>query len=359
MNQSEQLANDRFLRALHLQDVDRTPVWVMRQAGRYLPEYRKLRLRANSFLNLCKTPELACEATMQPIARFDLDAAIIFSDILTIPDAMGLGLSFVEGEGPKFAHPLQHEAAITKLTDLEPEQDLAYVMDAITLVKQSLANSIPLIGFAGSPWTLATYIVEGGSSKTFSIIKGMLYKNPQVLHALLQYLSRQVAKYLVAQLQAGVNAVMIFDTWGGVLQEKLYLEFSLNYMQQIVEYVKSVSNTPIILFTKNGGQALPAIAATGCTAIGLDWTADLKKARRMVGSEVALQGNLDPCVLYGTPARIEQEVQFVLEQYGSGPGHIFNLGHGIQPGVVPENLQVMLNAVKKFSPLFHKTKLTV
>ena len=348
------LKNDRFLRALRREPVDRTPVWVMRQAGRYLPEYRQVRQQVDGFMALCQTPELACEVTLQPLARYDLDAAIIFSDILTIPDALGLELGFFEGEGPKFANPIKDERTVASLPTLEIEKDLNYVLQAIEVTKKALAGKVPLIGFAGSPWTIATYMVEGQSSKNFSKIKKMLFANPACLHQLLTHVAVETAKYLQAQINTGCDCVMLFDTWGGVLSEPLYLEFSLAYMTQIVRHLKLVyPKIPVILFTKNGGQSLLNIAESGCDAIGLDWVANLTAARRLVGNRVALQGNMDPCVLHGTPERIEAEVKNILEQYGAGPGHIFNLGHGIHPDVSPENMAIMINAVKQFSPFFH------
>ena len=348
------LKNERLLRALRREPVDRTPVWVMRQAGRHLPEYRQIRQQVDGFMTLCQTPELACEVTLQPLARYDLDAAILFSDILTIPDALGLGLGFFEGEGPKFAKPIQDERSVASLPTLEIEKDLSYVLQAIEMIKKALAGRVPLIGFAGSPWTVATYMVEGQSSKNFSKIKKMLFANPACLHKLLSHVALETAKYLQAQVNAGCDCVMLFDTWGGVLSEPLYLEFSLAYMAQIVRHLKLVyPDVPVTVFTKNGGQSLLNIAESGCDAIGLDWGANLTAARRLVGNQVALQGNMDPCVLYSTPERIEAEVKRVLEQYGTGPGHIFNLGHGIHPDVSPDNMVIMINAVKQFSPSFH------
>jgi uroporphyrinogen decarboxylase len=347
--------NDRFLRALQRQPVDRTPVWIMRQAGRYMPEYRAIRNQAGDFLTLCKTPELACQVTMLPLQRFALDAAILFSDILIIPEAMGLGLSFIADEGPKFSKVVSSAADVAKLPDIEPEKDLAYVSSAIRLLVKELAGTVPLIGFAGSPWTVATYMVEGQTSKQFNKIRGLMYQEPLVMHKLLAHMTKQITNALLAQIAAGVNAVMIFDTWGGILADPLYKEFSLGYMSEIVHTIKSVSpNTPVILFTKNGGRCLIDIAATGCTAIGLDWTADLAAAKLLVGNKVALQGNMDPCVLYASPQKISAEVKSILSQYGTGPGHIFNLGHGIPPDVNPEHVQVMLEAVKNYSPAYHQ-----
>lgn len=338
--------NDRFLRALQRQPVDRTPVWIMRQAGRYMPEYRSLRAKHVDFLTLCKTPELACEITLLPIKRFKLDAAILFSDILMIPDALGLGLSFLAEEGPKFSKVISSAADVAKLPELDPEVDLNYVSAAIRLLKHELANQIPLIGFAGSPWTVATYMVEGQTSKQFNKIKGLIYADPQTLHKLLAHLTRQTTNALLAQIAAGVHTVMLFDTWGGILNDELYKEFSLQYMAQIVAAIKSkYPQTPVILFSKNGGRCLLEIAATGCNAIGLDWTANLAMAKALVGNQVSLQGNMDPAVLYGTPDRIVREVQKVLQNFADGVGHIFNLGHGIPPDVNPEHVDIMLSAI--------------
>jgi uroporphyrinogen decarboxylase len=344
------LKNDRFIRALNRQTVDRTPAWIMRQAGRYLPEYRAIRQQAGDFLTLCKNPELACTVTMLPIKRYALDAAILFSDILIIPEAMGLGLTFVAEEGPKFARPITSANDIDNLPELDPERELSYVSDAIKLIVQELQHELPLIGFAGSPWTVATYMVEGQTSKQFNKIKGLMYSQPQAMHKLLDHMTRQIIRALQAQINAGVNAVMLFDTWGGVLTDQLYKEFSLHYMAEIVATLKSTHpNTPIILFSKNGGRCLSEIAATGCNAIGLDWTVNLASARALVGDKVALQGNLDPAVLYATPDRIIHEVKSVLTQYGSGAGHIFNLGHGIGPDVNPEHVQIMLDTIHQYS----------
>jgi uroporphyrinogen decarboxylase len=341
------ILNDRFLRALQRQSVDRTPVWIMRQAGRYMPEYKALRSRVGDFLTLCKTPEFACEATMLPLQRFDLDAAILFSDILMIPEAMGMGLSFVAEGGPKFSKVITAASDISKLPHLDPEQDLFYVSAAIRLITKTLNNSVPLIGFAGSPWTVATYMVEGQTSKQFYKIKGLMYKEPQLLHKLLAHMTIQTTNALQAQINAGVNAVMVFDTWGGILTDQLYKEFSLRYMAEIVSNLKSDNpSIPVILFSKNSGRCLVEQAATGCDALGLDWTVNLSKARALVGDKVALQGNLDPCVLYGSKERIVIETKAVLEQYGSGPGHIFNLGHGIPLDVDPNNVQIILDTIK-------------
>lgn len=345
-----QLLNDLFIRALTRKPTERTPVWVMRQAGRYMPEYRALRASAGSFLNLCKNPELACQVTMLPIQNFALDAAILFSDILLIPEAMGLGLSFVADEGPKFAKVISSAADVAKLPSIDPEDQLGYVTAAVRLIVKELDHKLPLIGFAGSPWTVATYMVEGQSSKQFNKIKGLMYQDPIVMHKLLAHVTTQTSKYILAQIAAGVNVVMLFDTWGGLLSDTLYKEFSLRYMAEIVEVIKHKHPMiPIILFTKNGGRCLLDIAATGCDAIGLDWTANLHEARNLVGDKVALQGNMDPCVLYANPERIRSEVKSVLAQYGAGTGHVFNLGHGIPQDVDPANLKIMLDAVKQYS----------
>ncbi len=348
------LINNRLIRALLRQPVDCTPVWLMRQAGRYLPEYRATRAKAGDFMTLCKTPELACEVTLQPLARFDLDAAILFSDILTIPDAMGLGLYFTQGEGPAFQQPIRNAADVKRLPIPEPDAELSYVISAVKTIKQALQNKIPLIGFAGSPWTLATYMVEGGSSKQFNIIKAMLYNQPQTLHLLLSKLATAVTLYLNAQIAAGANAVMIFDTWGGVLTTHAYQTFSLNYMQQIMAGLTRLVNgqtIPVILFTKNGQQWLEMMAASGCDALGVDWTIDINQAKQRVGNKVALQGNLDPAILHAAPDYIRQEVKSILSGYGHNPGHVFNLGHGITPDVPPEHVKVLVDAVHEFSKL--------
>lgn len=347
--------NDRFLKALQRQPVDRTPIWIMRQAGRYLPEYRATRAKAGSFLKLCKTPELACEVTLQPLERFPLDAAILFSDILTIPDAMGLGLHFVEGEGPKFRHPLREEKQIHNLGVPDPGSELSYVTDAISLLKAELTGKVPLIGFAGSPWTLACYMIEGEANKDFPRIKNLCEENPSILHALLDKLAQSVILYLNAQMEAGVDAVMIFDTWGGMLNQKEYEVFSLAYMNQIIDGLKSYNDKPTnsIIFTKDGGAWIEKIAQSGCTAVGLDWTTSLGEARAKVGSKVALQGNLNPEVLYQSPEIIRQEAYSVLKDFGQGSGHIFNLGHGIKPDVNPDHLAELIKAVQELSPEFH------
>ena len=352
------LNEHRLIRALFRQPVDRTPVWIMRQAGRYLPEYREVRQNAGDFLTLCKTPELACSVTLQPLARFPLDAAIIFSDILTIPDAFKMGLSFKEGEGPCFERPISSIKDIENLPTIDPEIELKYVMDAIRMVKQELKGKVPLIGFAGSPWTIATYMIEGQSSKTFSKIKKWMYREPFALKQLLAHLSVTIAEYLNAQIKAGADVIMIFDTWGGVLSPDDYLNFSLCYMEEIIKNMRRHHNgkpIPIILFTKGVGQNLFSMACSGCDALGLDWTLSLDRARQLIGHKVALQGNLDPAVLYADKKYIEREVKRLLEQFGAGPGHIFNLGHGIYPDVDPENVSVMIEAVHSMSVKYHQT----
>ncbi|HUR41818.1 MAG TPA: uroporphyrinogen decarboxylase [Verrucomicrobiae bacterium] len=349
------LKNDRFLRALRRQPVDVTPVWMMRQAGRYLPEYRATRARAKDFLGLMRNPELACEVTLQPLARFPLDAAILFSDILTIPDAMGLGLHFVEGEGPRFRKPVQTEDAIRRLAVPDPETELRYVMDGVRTIRAALSGSVPLIGFAGSPWTLATYMVEGRGGHDFQLVKKMAYDAPAVMQQLLDTLVKAVSVYLLAQVRAGAQALMIFDTWGGALAPEAYARCSLSPMAAVVRALKAgAPDIPVILFTKNGGIHLEAMANTGCDALGCDWTIELSDARRRVGGRVALQGNLDPCILFAQPARIEQEVKRVLNSYGPGPGHVFNLGHGILPETPPEHAGAMIAAVHAHSAALHK-----
>ncbi|HEY1076926.1 MAG TPA: uroporphyrinogen decarboxylase [Fontimonas sp.] len=349
------LQNDRFLRALKRQPVDRTPVWMMRQAGRYLPEYRASRAKAGDFMSLCRNAELCCEVTLQPLARYDLDAAILFSDILTIPDAMGLGLRFVEGEGPVFDRPVRDARGIEALGVPDPEGELRYVMDAVRTIRAALGNRLPLIGFSGSPWTLATYMVEGAGGSDYTLIKRMAYDAPETLDSLLAKLSASVSLYLEAQLRAGADALMIFDTWGGILAPHDYLRFSLEPMARTVAHLKRVApDVPVIMFTKNGGQHLEAMAETGCDALGLDWTTDIAGARARVGNRVALQGNLDPTLLLAQPDRIEAAVARVLESFGHGAGHIFNLGHGILQQTPPEHAGVMIEAVKALSPAYHK-----
>ena len=351
------LKNDRFLRALLKQPVDVTPVWMMRQAGRYLPEYRASRVKAGDFMSLCMNPQFACEVTMQPLQRYPLDAAILFSDILTIPDAMGLGLYFETGEGPRFKKTVRTAADVAALPVPDPQRDLGYVMDAVRTIRSELNGRVPLIGFSGSPWTLATYMVEGGSSKDFRLVKALAFNEPQTMHALLDKLAQSVTAYLNGQIEAGAQAVQIFDTWGGALSFDAYREFSLAYMQKIVDGLSRESEgrqVPIILFTKNGGQWLEAIAATGTTAVGLDWTTDIGMARQRIGDKVALQGNMDPAMLYASPQRIRQEVATILSRYGAGSGHVFNLGHGITPEVDPEHAGVFIESVHELSADYHR-----
>ena len=354
-----ELKNDRFLRALAKQPVDVTPVWMMRQAGRYLPEYRASRSRAGSFMDLCKNAELACEVTLQPLARYPLDAAILFSDILTIPDAMGLGLYFEEGEGPRFRKPVTTAAEIEALPIVNTTQDLPYVLDAVSTIRRELNGQIPLIGFTGSPWTLATYMIEGGSSKDFRKAKALAYNQPQVMHLLLDKLVASVTDYLNEQIKAGAQAVQIFDTWGGSLAHDAYIEFSLTPMKKIISGLireHEGRQVPVIVFTKGGGQWLETMADCGANALGLDWTTDIGLARQRVGDRVALQGNMDPAILYADPTRIRREVAKILTAYGSGSGHVFNLGHGITPEVDPENAGAFINAVHELSGQYHEAR---
>jgi uroporphyrinogen decarboxylase len=362
------LKNDTFLRALKREATEYTPVWLMRQAGRYLPEYNATRKKAGDFLTLCKTPELACEVTLQPLERFPLDAAILFSDILTIPDAMGLGLYFAEGEGPKFQRPIKDEADVAKLHIPDPNVELRYVMEAVKTIRGALNERVPLIGFSGSPWTLACYMIEGGGSDDFRKIKSFMYQRPDLLHKILEILAITVADYLNAQIEAGVQTVMIFDSWGGVLADGNFQRFSLNYTQKVIDRLKRtrveiVGNTgvdtdvPSIVFTKGGGQWLGEIAATGCTAVGLDWTTNLGKARALVGQKVALQGNLDPMVLFADPQQVATETCRVLDSFGKpsdGVGHVFNLGHGISQFTPPDRVAAMVEAVHSHSRKLRK-----
>lgn len=352
-----ELKNDRFLRALLKQPVDVTPVWMMRQAGRYLPEYRASRSKAGDFMSLCMNPELACEVTLQPLDRYPLDAAILFSDILTIPDAMGLGLYFETGEGPRFKKTVRTAADVEALPIPDPQNDLGYVIDAVSTIRRELNGRVPLIGFSGSPWTLATYMIEGGSSKDFRRAKALAFNEPQVMHQLLDKLAQSVTAYLNGQIKAGAQAVQIFDTWGGSLSHAAYQEFSLAYMKQIVDGLLRENEgreVPVILFTKNGGQWLERIADVGPTALGLDWTTDIGQARQRVGDRVALQGNMDPTMLYASPQRIREEVAQILASYGQGSGHVFNLGHGITPEVDPEHARVFIESVHELSDKYHR-----
>ena len=346
------MQNNLLLRVLRGEPVPRTPVWMMRQAGRYLPEYRATREQAGDFMTMCQTPELACEVTLQPLERFRLDAAILFSDILTIPDAMGLGLNFIPGEGPTFNHPIESAADVAALGIPDMERELGYVMDAVRLIHHELDGRVPLIGFSGSPWTLATYMIEGEASRDFACAKAMLYQEPRTLHALLDKLARAVTAYLLAQIEAGAQAVMLFDSWGGSLAWQAYRENSLAYMQRIITGIGG--KAPVILFTKGGGNWLDMMKDSGAAAIGLDWTTPLAQARRILGENIALQGNLDPAILRAEPPTIENEVRRVLADYGHGHRHIFNLGHGITPDIPPEHAAAMIEAVHKYSPQYHK-----
>ena len=345
------MQNDTFLRALMREPTPYTPVWIMRQAGRYLPEYNATRKRAGSFLALAKTPELACEVTLQPLARFALDAAILFSDILTVPDAMGLGLYFVEGEGPKFERPVRTEADVAALA--APDLDrLRYVFGAVSLVRRELHDRVPLIGFSGSPFTLACYMIEGGGSDDFRMVKSMLYSRPDLLHCILDVNANAVIAYLNAQIAAGAQAVMVFDTWGGALSDAAFQEFSLAYSRQVMAGLTRTHEervVPRILFTKGGGLWLEGLAQSGADALGIDWQTPLGEARRRVGNRVALQGNMDPMALFGTRGAIEAEAGRILDAYGSGPGHVFNLGHGISQHTDPDNVHALIEAVHALS----------
>lgn len=350
------LKNDRLIRALLRKPVDKTPIWIMRQAGRYLPEYRATRKKAGDFLTLCKTPELACEVTLQPLERFELDAAILFSDILTIPDAMGLGLQFKEGDGPSFSSPIQSSGDIKKLIIPDPNSELRYVVDAVSLIRRELDGRVPLIGFSGSPWTLATYMVEGGSSKDFSKVKGMLYDTPKDMHKLLEILSDSVAAYLNAQIEAGAQAVMIFDTWGGALTPEDYREFSLTSMIRIVEQLHrdyDGQTIPVTLFSKGANHSLAHLSNSGANAVGLDWTINIAEAKEIVLDSVALQGNLDPAVLYSSVDSVKTHAQKILDDYVHKSGHVFNLGHGIHPTIDPEKVKALVNFVHDYSAKNH------
>lgn len=353
---AEALRNDLLIRALLRQPVPRTPVWIMRQAGRYLPEYREIRAQAGDFMSLCTNPELACEVTLQPVRRYSLDAAILFSDILTIPDAMGLGLYFETGEGPKFERPVRTAARVHKLAVPDVAAKLGYVFDAVSLIRHELDGAMPLIGFAGSPWTVATYMVEGGSSRDFSHIKEMAAHEPALLDELLDVVAKTTIDYLNAQIEAGAQAIMIFDTWGSALAPDQYRRFSLQRMQQILDELhrtRDGQTIPVILFTKGAGELLTDMAETGCDALGVDWTTDLAMARQLTADKVALQGNLDPAMLRESPQAVEQAVAEVLASYGDGPGHVFNLGHGITPDIDPDSLGILVEAVHRLSPAYH------
>jgi len=348
--------NSRFLDTIAGKPVDATPVWLMRQAGRYLPEYRATRAKAGSFMGLATNPELACEVTLQPLERFDLDAAILFSDILTIPDAMGLGLSFAEGEGPRFARPIRSAADIAQLAVPDMGQELRYVMDAVSLIRQELQGRVPLIGFSGSPWTLACYMVEGGGSDNFARVKSLALNEPKQMHRLLEVVTDSVIAYLSAQRSAGAQALMVFDTWGGVLAPHTYREFSLRYLNRIAQEFQrgaGTDNTPLILFGKGNAPYLEELAASGAEGVGVDWLVSLQEARRRTGGKVALQGNLDPVTLYAEPETIRAEVARTLASYGKGSGHVFNLGHGMSPDMNPEHVKVLVDAVHEFSRPYH------
>ena len=346
-----ELKNDLFLRACKRQDVERTPIWIMRQAGRYLPEYRAVRAKSD-FLTMCKTPELAAEVTIQPVDLVGVDAAILFSDILVIPEAMGMHLEMNEGKGPVFPNPIRTVDDAKKLKDIDPAKELKYVLDAVTLTKKNLDNRVPLIGFSGSPWTLLTYMVEGKGSKNFSEVKKLIYNNPNLAHAILDKLANTVANYLSAKIEAGCNSVQIFDTWGGILSQKDFDEFSLRYVEKIISQIKR-NDEPVIFFAKGVHYNLNKLAATGADVLGLDWTMDLGKVRREVGDRVALQGNLDPTVLYADKSYIKSEVKNVLSSFGKGNGHVFNLGHGVLPDIDPENVKALVQFVKEESAVFH------
>lgn len=342
--------DSRFMRALRREPVDRTPIWLMRQAGRYLPEYMATRKQAGDFMTLASTPELACEVTLQPIRRYGFDAAILFSDILVLPHEMGLGLGFTPGEGPKFERTVRSAAEIEALPRLDPNENTGYVMEAVRLIRASLPEDTPLIGFAGSPWTVATYMIEGGSSSDFKHAKKLLLAEPELADRLISHLADSTADYLLAQVEAGADALMVFDSWGGALSPDLFERFSLAGMQKIVDRVRdSAPSTPLILFAKGCGSQLEKLADTGCQALGLDWTTRLSDGRQRVGDRVALQGNLDPAVLTTTPKVVRREAVAVLEDFGPGSGHIFNLGHGITPDVPPEHVQVLVETVREVS----------
>ncbi len=353
---TQALDNDLLLRALLKEPVPRTPMWIMRQAGRYLPEYRATRAEAGDFMSLCRNPELACEVTMQPLRRYALDAAILFSDILTVPDAMGLGLYFQAGEGPKFERPVQTRDAIRALRVPDVEKSLGYVFDAVRTIRRELNGQVPLIGFAGSPFTCGTYMVEGGSSREFPTIKGLAREAPDALDALMDVIAETTIEYLNAQIDAGAQAVQIFDTWGAALEADDFRRFSLASMQKIVDGLtreKDGRRVPVILFTKGAGPLLRDLAETGCDALGVDWTTDLATAREYVQDKVALQGNLDPATLRESPEAIRAGVAKTLASYGTGPGHVFNLGHGITPDIDPDNVSVLVDAVHELSPKYH------
>ena len=347
-----ELKNDLFLRACRRQDVERTPIWIMRQAGRYLPEYRAVRAKSD-FLTMCKTPELAAEVTIQPVDLIGVDAAILFSDILVIPEAMGMHLEMNEGKGPVFPNPIRTSEDAKKLKDIDPTKELKYVLDAVALTKKNLDNRVPLIGFSGSPWTLLTYMVEGKGSKNYSEVKKMLYNNPEIAHSILDKLSDTIAEYLSAKIEAGCNAVQIFDTWGGILSQKDFEEFSLRYVEKIISQIKR-KDEPVIFFAKGVHYNLSKLASIGADVLGLDWTMDLGEVRKQVGNKVALQGNMDPTVLYANKNYIKDETKRVLGSFGKGNGHVFNLGHGVLPDIDPENVKALVQYVKEESISFHR-----
>ena len=352
-----ELKNDLFIKALKRESIQRTPVWMMRQAGRYLPEYRKVRQQAGSFMDLCRNTELACEVTLQPLRRYKIDAAILFSDILTIPDALGLGLYFETGEGPKFKRTILADISVDELDVIDTSSDLDYVYDAVNLIRKELAGSVPLIGFSGSPWTLATYMIEGQGSKTFAKAKSFLYQRPEEADLLLDKLAQSVAYYLGRQIRAGAQAVQIFDSWGGALSAQAYQRFSLKPMRKVMSLLQEEFGeelVPTIAFTKGGGLWLQNMRNLDTTALGVDWTIELSAARRIVGDKCALQGNLDPAILLTNPDTIRTEVAKVLASYGHGSGHVFNLGHGITPEVPPDNAKSFFDAVHELSPAYHK-----
>ncbi len=351
-----ELKNDLLLRALMREPVERTPMWIMRQAGRYLPEYRETRAQAGDFMSLCRNPELACEVTLQPLRRYKLDAAILFSDILTVPDALGLGLYFETGEGPKFERPLRNRVAIDKLPEIDVHESLGYVFDAVRTIREALDGMVPLIGFAGSPWTVGTYMVEGGSSREFPLIRDLAAREPVLLDRLMAKVAGVTTDYLNAQIEAGAQAVQIFETWGAALERDDYRRFSLQPMQQIVDGLtreKDGRKIPVILFTKGAGPMLADMVETGCDALGVDWTTSLSEARKYTEDKVALQGNLDPATLREDAETIRKGVADTLASYGKGPGHVFNLGHGITPDIDPDNVSVLVDAVHEMSPQYH------
>ncbi len=348
------LKNDIFIKACKRKPVERTPIWVMRQAGRYLPEYREIRKKYD-FLTMCKTPELASEVTIQPVNLINVDAAILFSDILVIPEAMGLELKILENKGPVFLNPVRDKNDFLNLKKIDPFKDLKYVLDSITITKNILNGEVPLIGFSGSPWTLLTYMIEGGSSKNFGKVKKLIYDEPDFAHLILDFLADAVTDYLNAKIETGVDAVQIFDTWGGILSPDMFNEFSLNYIKKIISGIK-IKDKPVIVFSKGAFFALENIAESGADVIGLDWTSDIGNARKRIGEKAALQGNLDPAVLYANINKIKKEASKIIDSFGYGSGHIFNLGHGIHPDTNPDNLKELVRFVKQYSVKYHKSE---